>query len=74
MSAPLFLNIQPQSGSASSKGSLPSLKGKQGKQKGSAKGKASAKAPPFATDSTYLKYTIQEVSLCHDSHDWLHLP
>ena len=67
MSAPLFLNVQPQAGSpaASSKGGLPSLasKGKHGKQKGSsAKGRAADKAPPLAVDSAHLKYTVQEVS------------
>lgn len=63
VSAPLFLNVQPQP-AASSKGSLPSpsSKGKHSKQKGSAKSKATDKAPPLATDSAHLKYTVQEAS------------
>ena len=65
MSAPLFLNIVPQSSStsSSSKGSLPSLslKGKQGKQKGGPKGKAASKATSLEIDRAHLKYTIQEV-------------
>lgn len=62
VSAPLFLNVQPQP-AATSKGGLssPSSKGKHSKQKGGSKGKTTDKGPLIATDSAHIKYTIQEV-------------
>ena len=62
VSAPLFLNVQPQP-VASSKGGLPSpsCKGKHSKQKSSSKSKATDKAP-LATDTAHLHYTVQEAS------------
>lgn len=65
VSAPLFLNAQPQAASSASpsKGSLPSLtpKGKHGKHKGSAKSKTPDKAAALVTHSAHLKFTVQEV-------------
>ena len=70
VSAPLFLNIQPQSANSSSssspfKGSsspaLPAKSGKHAGKKSSAKGKAASKAAAPMYDSPHLKYTIQEV-------------
>ncbi|KAL3159878.1 hypothetical protein ABBQ38_010276 [Trebouxia sp. C0009 RCD-2024] len=65
VSAPLFLNAQPQAASSASpsKGSLPSLtpKGKHGKHKGSAKSKTPDKAAALVTHSAHLKFTVQEM-------------
>lgn len=61
VSAPLFLNVQPQPAASSKRGlPSPSSKGKHSKPKG--KSKATDKAPPLATDSAHLKYTVQEAS------------
>jgi len=66
VTAPQFLNVQPQSGAPASpsKGGLPALSAKSGKhasKKSSAKAKAASKAAPQAFDSGHLKYTVQEV-------------
>ena len=66
VTAPQFLNVQPQSGAAASpsKGGLPALSAKPGKhtsKKSSAKTKAASKAAPQGFDSGHLKYTVQEV-------------
>ena len=70
MSAPLFLNVQPQPGSATppGKGKLPSLPAKAAKQAGkksNTKGRSSTSAkshaPTLTPDSPHFKYTIQEV-------------
>ena len=72
MSAPLFLNVQPQTGSPtpSGKSKLPSLPAKSGKQAGkksTTKGRSAASAKPhaptLAPDSPHFKYTIQEVGI-----------
>lgn len=66
VTAPQFLNVQPQSGAPASpsKGGLPALSAKSGKhtsKKSSAKAKAASKPAPQAFDSGRLKYTVQEV-------------
>lgn len=70
MSAPLFLNVQPQTGSPTppGKSKLPSLPAKSGKQAGkksSTKGRSTASAKSHAStlapDSPHFKYTIQEI-------------
>lgn len=67
VTAPQFLNVQPQSGAPASpsNGGLPELSAKPGKhtsKKSSAKAKAASKAAPQAFDSGHLKYMVQEVS------------
>lgn len=83
VSAPLFLNVQPQADSSASpsKGSLPSLtaKGKHGKNKGSAKSKTPDKAAALVARSAHLKFTVQEVILacllrCSLIHSTTHIP
>ena len=66
VTAPQFLNVQPQLGAPASpsKGGLPALSAKSGKhtsKKSSAKAKAASKAAPQAFDNGHLKYTVQEV-------------
>ncbi len=66
VTAPQFLNVQPQSGAPASpsKGGLPTLSAKSGKhasKKSSTKAKAANKAASQAFDSGHLKYTVQEV-------------
>ncbi|KAA6425235.1 MAG: hypothetical protein FRX49_04730 [Trebouxia sp. A1-2] len=66
VTAPQFLNVQPQSGApiSPSKGGLPALSAKSGKhasKRSSTKGKAASKAAPQAFDTGHLKYTVQEV-------------
>lgn len=66
VSAPLFLNVQPHSGSPSSPSrnkspALPAKPGKQGSKKNGAKAKAAGKTSALVPESDHLKYTIQEM-------------